>query len=230
MILHRFNALETAAAALAAQVAAALREALLARGQASVVVPGGRTPSALFRALRRWEMDWSRVQVTLSDERWVPESHEASNAALVRRELLQERAAAAQLIPLYQGAPSAAAGAAQSWQALARLPRPFDAVILGMGEDGHFASLFPGAPALGPALDVQTPGACVATRAPVAPTDRVSMNLAALIDARRLFLLVSGEGKRVLIESAAHSPPEVSLPIAALLAVREPVPEVYWAP
>jgi 6-phosphogluconolactonase len=230
MILHRFSALETAAAALAAQVAAVLREALMARAHATLVVPGGRTPSVLFRALRRWEMDWTRVLVTLSDERWVPESHEGSNAALARRELLQERAANAQLIPLYSGAPSAAAGAAHSWQALTRLPRPFDAVILGMGEDGHFASLFPGARQLGTALDLNAPGACVAMRAPVAPTDRISMNLAALVDARRLFLLVSGEGKRVLIESAAHSPPETSLPIAALLAVREPSPEVYWAP
>src|ERR1043165_2589085 len=126
MIVHRFNALETAAAALAAQVAAGLREALLLRGQASLVVPGGRTPAALFRALRRWEMDWGRVQITLSDERWVADSHEASNAALVRRELLSGPAGAARLQPLYNGAPSAAAGAAQSWQSLADMPRPYD--------------------------------------------------------------------------------------------------------
>jgi 6-phosphogluconolactonase len=230
VILHRFNALETAAAALAAQVAAGLREALLARGQASLVVPGGRTPSALFRALRRWEMDWSRVQVTLSDERWVTETHEASNAALVRRELLSGPASAARLQPLYNGAPSAVAGAALSWQSLAGMPRPFDVVVLGMGEDGHFASLFPGSPGLAAALDASAPAGCVAMRAPVTPTDRLSLNLAALANARRLFLLVSGEGKRVLLESAVQSPPETSLPISALLAVREPAPEVYWAP
>jgi len=229
VILHRFNALETAAAALAAQVAAALGEALLARSRASLVVPGGRTPSALFRALRRWEMDWTGVHVTLSDERWVPDTHESSNAALVRRELLSGPAAAARLHPLYNGAPSAAAGLLQSWQGLAEMPQPFDVVVLGMGEDGHFASLFPGSPGLGAALDVSAPAACVAMRAPVAPTDRLSLNLAALTNTRRLFLLVSGEGKRVLLESAAQSPPEL-LPISALLAVSGPAPEVYWAP
>lgn len=230
MILHRFNALETAAAALAAQVAAGLREALQLRGEASLVVPGGRTPSGLFRALRRWELDWKQVQVTLSDERWVPQTHVDSNAALVRRELLAEHAAGARLVPLHNGAPSAAAGAQASWHGIAVLPRPFDVVVLGMGEDGHFASLFPGSPGLAEALDERTPPACVAMRAPVAPTDRVSLNLAALKDARRLFLLVSGEGKRVLIESAAHSPPEITLPVSALLAIRQPEPEVYWAP
>jgi 6-phosphogluconolactonase len=230
MILHRFNALETAAAALAAQVAATLREALQLRGKASLIVPGGRTPSVLFRALRRWEMDWANVEVTLSDERWVPASHEGSNAALVRRELIADHAASAQFLPLHNAAPSAAAGVEASWRGIARMPRPFDAVVLGMGEDGHFASLFPGSPHLATALDASAPAGCVAVRAPVAPVDRVSLNLAALKDARRLFLLVSGEGKRVLIESAMQSPPEVSLPIAALLALRDPAPEVYWAP
>ncbi len=230
MILHRFNALETAAAALAAQVAGALREALLLRGQASLVVPGGRTPSALFRALRRWEMDWKQVQVTLTDERWVASVDSGSNAALVQRELLTEQAVTARFVPLHNAAPSATAGAAASWQGIARIPRPFDAVILGMGEDGHFASLFPGSSGLAAALDADAPGACVAMRAPVAPTDRISLNLSALRDARRLFLLVSGEGKRVLIESAAQQPPEISLPIASLLALRDPAPEVYWAP
>jgi 6-phosphogluconolactonase len=230
MILHRFNALETAAAALAAQVADSLREALRLRGRASLVVPGGRTPAVLFRVLRRWEMDWARVYVTLTDERWVNSTHEASNAAMVRRELLAERAATAQWVPLYNGAASATAGAAQSWQALAHIARPFDVVVVGIGEDGHFASLFPGSPDLATALDLNADPACVPMRASVAPTDRISLNLAALANARRLFLLASGEGKRVLIESAAQSQTQASLPIARLLAVPDPAPEVYWAP
>jgi len=230
VILHRFNALEIAAAALAAQVAALLREALQLRGHAGLLVPGGRTPTALFRALRRWEMDWSQVQVSLTDERWVAPGDSASNESLVRRELLVEQSATAQFVPLHNAAPSAAAGTDVSWRGLSRIPRPFDAVVLGMGEDGHFASLFPGAPGLAAALDADGRGACVAMRAPVAPTDRISLNLGALRDARRLFLLVSGEGKRVLIESAAQQPPELSLPITSLLALRDPAPEIYWAP
>lgn len=230
MILHRFDSSETAAAALAAQIAAALHEALQLRGKASLVVPGGRTPLALFRALRRWEMDWAKVQVTLTDERWVAPDDSASNAALVQRELLTGHACAARFVPMHNVAPSAAAGAAQSWQEISRMPRPFDAVVLGMGEDGHFASLFPDSPGLPAALDANAPPACVAMRAPVTPMDRLSLNLAALSDARRVFLLVNGDSKRLLIESARQQSRENALPIATLLALCNPAPEVYWAP
>lgn len=226
MILRRFDTVDAAAAALAAQIGAALREALTARTRASLLVPGGRTPVSLFRVLRDAELDWSRVAIGLTDERWVPASDAASNAALVTRELLQHRAAPACFVPLYDGAASAAQAVPQLWNSLAEMPRPWDAVVLGVGEDGHFASLFPASPGVAHALDPEAPPACVATRAPVPPTERISLNLAALLQARRLFLFVTGEAKRSLIESAVHRP---ELPVSALLAPGGPEAEVYWA-
>jgi 6-phosphogluconolactonase len=230
MMLLRFASAEAAASALAVQVAEALRIGVATRGMASMALPGGRTPVPLFHALRDVALEWGRVNVTLTDERWVPEDDAASNAALVRSELLSGRAAHARLLPLYDGSPSASEAAAGVWDSLGAIQRPFDAVVLGMGEDGHFASLFAGNEALATALDpVGVPG-CVAMRAPVKPHERISLNLAALLQSRRLFLLVSGSAKRELLLAAGRSGRDGAWPVAALLAQRRSVPEVYWAP
>lgn len=230
MILQRFDTAQAAGAALAVQIAAALRQGLSQRGAASVAVPGGRTPLPLFHALRDADLHWDRVGITLTDERWVPEAHAASNAALVRRELLAGRAAAARLVPLYDGSASAAMAAPAVWQRLAALPRPFDAVLLGMGEDGHFASLFPGNEALASSLDADAAPTCVAMRAPTEPAERISLNLAALLQTQRLFLFATGAAKHELLLAGAHREARRQWPVAALLARQAPLPEVYWAP
>jgi 6-phosphogluconolactonase len=227
MILQRFEVVDDAAQALGEQVASALRGGLAQRSAASLAVPGGRTPMPLFHALREKELDWARVHVTLTDERWVAEDHPASNAALVRRELLQNRAAPAKFHALHDG--STTADGAAVWQSLRSLPRPFDAVVLGMGDDGHFASLFPQSPGLTAALDPVAPPACVAMQGSAEPVSRISLNLAALLQTRRLFLFITGVHKRdVLLAAARQAGPP--LPVAALLAQRLPMPEVYWAP
>jgi 6-phosphogluconolactonase len=230
VILQRYDSAALAAAALAEQVVAALRIGLSWRGAASLAVPGGRTPVGLFRALRDAELDWPNVAITLTDERWVPESDPASNAALVRAELLQGRAAAARFLPLYNGTASAAAATTQVWESLRAAARPFDAVVLGMGEDGHFGSLFPDDPGVAAALDVKAVPGCVAMQAPVIPAERISMNLAAYLQSRRVFLLVSGEVKRELLLSAARREAGADLPVTTLMAQRLPMPEVYWSP
>jgi 6-phosphogluconolactonase len=229
MILQRFASVDAAAQALAAQVVKALQEGLAYRGAASLAVPGGRTPVPLFHALREADVDFRRVGITLTDERRVAPDHEASNAALVRRELLQGRAAAAHFVPLHEGGANADTELASIWMSLTSLPRPFDAVVLGMGDDGHIASLFPQSPGLSAALDPLQKPACVAMQAPTEPVSRISMNLAALLQTRRLFLFITGAGKRDLLLAAARraQPP---LPVASLLSQRVPMPEVYWAP
>jgi 6-phosphogluconolactonase len=186
LILTRFDDGAAAGRAVAEQVAGALREGLAARGSGSLAVPGGRTPVAMFQALRDAPLEWPRVGVTLTDERWVPESDPASNGALVRRELLQGRAATARFQPLFDGSATAGEAVIRVWGALAQLVRPFDAVVLGMGEDGHFASLFAGNEGLAQALDVETAPACVAMTAAAWPRQRISLNLAALLQTRRL--------------------------------------------
>lgn len=229
MTIRPFADAATAGAALAAEVAGALREGIGRRGRASVAVPGGRTPVAFFHPLRQHALDWSRVDVTLTDERWVPASSPASNAALVRSELLQDAAALAHFHPLHDGSSAAAAAAGPVWESLQSLALPFDAVVLGMGEDGHFASLFPGNDGLPGALDPHAAPACVAMRAPVDPRERLSLNLPALLQTRRLMLFATGKAKRELLD-VARTADARRLPVAALLAVRAPVPEVYWAP
>jgi len=229
MILQRFATTGEAAGSLAAEVTKALQGGLARRSAASLAVPGGRTPVPLFQAMRNAELDWSRVSITLTDERWVGTADEASNEALVRRELLQQRAAAAQFVPLQDGSRSAQDALDCVWQSLKRMPRPFDAVVLGMGDDGHFASLFPGSPGVSAALDPGQKPACVAMQAPAAPASRISLNLAALLQTRRLFLFITGVHKRDLLLAAARGA-EPALPVAALLSQRVPLPEVYWAP
>lgn len=226
----RFADAAEAGRAVAEQVADALRAGLLARGAGSMAVPGGRTPVTMFHALRAQDLDWSRVGITLTDERWVPESHAASNGALVRRELLQERANAAQFLPLFDGSGTAQAAAAPVWKSLASLARPFDAIVLGVGEDGHFASLFAGNEGLEKALDHRFAPACVAMTAPAEPRERLSLNLAALLQTRRLILLATGEVKRRLLLDDARRSTAEALPVAALLTQRQPMTEVFWAP
>jgi 6-phosphogluconolactonase len=230
VILRRFESALAAATALAEQVAMALQLGLSLRDQASIAVPGGRTPVPLFHALREAALDWSRVLVTLTDERCVPTEDAASNAALVREHLFAGRAMAARFVSLYDGAADGDAAATRAWERLRIVPRPFDAVVLGMGEDGHFASLFPRNAALGTALDPATSPACVAMRAPVVPHERISMNLAALLQARRAFLFATGTGKREVLLAASRRDGGAQWPVAALLAQRRPMVEVFWAP
>lgn len=227
MLILRSESIATAAAALAGRTGALLQEAVHARGEASLLVPGGRTPVPLFRALRDADVQWQHVAVGLTDERWVPSDNADSNARLVRTELMCGGAAAAKFAPLFHDGHSVAQGALLGWRALSALRRPFDVVVLGMGEDGHIASLFPGAAGVDAALDVHAVPACVPMRAPTVPHERLSLNLAALADARHLFLLIAGESKLALIEDAGSRPP---LPVDALLALPRPEPVVYWSP
>src|SRR5690606_7920347 len=146
----------------------------------------------LFEQLRNEQLDWSKIWVTLADERWVETSSEDSNERLVRENLLVGQAAAAHFVGLKNPAPTPEAGADWATRALTRVPHPYDVVILGMGEDGHTASLFPGSMALLRGLDTSAAPGCLAVNALKAPHARVSLNLRALLDARRIVLHIEG--------------------------------------
>ena len=192
---HRFPDAQALAHALSGEIEVDLNEAIAARGSASLVVSGGRTPKRLYEQLRTEKLDWSKVWVTLADERWVETTSELSNERLVRETLLTGPAAAARFVGLKNPAPTPEGGAEWATRALTRAPRPFDVVVLGMGEDGHTASLFPGSLVLSRALDPSAPPACVPVNALAAPHARISLNLAALLDARRIILHIEGDAK-----------------------------------
>jgi len=215
---------------LAQQIAEGLRAAIAARGVASLIVSGGRSPVRLFECLRSQPLDWSRVCVALADERWVDPSDPGSNERLVREFLLKDAAAAARFSGLKNPAPTPELGAAAAWDTFARVPRPFDAVVLGMGDDGHTASLFPGSPALQAALDPSAEAGCVGMRAPAPPHMRLSLNLTALLDSRRIVILITGESKWRTYAEACSAGPAEEMPVRKVLRQKKIPVDVIWSP
>lgn len=214
---NRYHDAAAAATALARFVAADLRAGLAERGMASLVVSGGKSPIPFFQMLRREAMDWGHVTVTLADERWVETSSEQSNEHLVRTNLLLERAAVARFVGLKNAALTPAEGVASTKGGLVLIKRPFDAVVLGMGEDGHTASLFPGTPGLDLLLNCDAGAPVAATVAPVEPTARITMGAKLLLDARRIYLAIAGETKRDVYTQARRGASSSRYPIAAFL-------------
>ena len=229
-VARRYADMDTLSHELAAQIAAGLAAAIGARGLASLVVSGGRTPQRLFEMLRARPLDWSRVCIALADERWVDPADGASNEKLVRDVLLKDLAASARFLGLKNGAPTPDLGAVSAWETFARVPRPFDAVLLGMGDDGHTASLFPGSPNLPSALNPAAAAGCVGMWSPEPPQARLSLNLTALLDSRRIVVLISGDAKwRTLGEAQAPGPVQ-DMPVRAVLRQSRTPVDVLWSP
>jgi 6-phosphogluconolactonase len=204
--------------AAAEAVAGQLRAGLAARGHAALVATGGRSPGPTYDRLSNAELDWAHVAVTLSDERQVSADSPNSNARLLRERLFQGPAAAARFLPLTDYAEPA----------LLKLT-PFDAVMLGMGEDGHIASLIPGSPGLADAMDPD--GERLLAESPqgfgAPPVPRITLTLAALLRSRAIFLLIAGEAKRQVIAQAEAG---ADLPVGALLRQDRAPVRILWAP
>lgn len=227
---HRFPDAAGLIDALAGELRVDLQEAIDVRRVASVAVSGGRTPAALFTHLSRERLAWNQVWVTLVDERWVDPNDMASNERLVRQTLLQSHGAAAHFVGLKNPAATPEQGCDWCWRSLSKVPRPFDVVLLGMGDDGHTASLFPTAPQLKDALSTAAPAACVAMHAPVAPHERISLNLSALLDARRIIVLIQNEIKWSVYQRARAPGPIENMPIRAVLRQQTVPVDVFWSP
>jgi len=220
VMIETFRTVDAAAEAAAFAIGRQLAEGLRTHGRASLVATGGRSPGPVFdRLLQVANVDWARVVVTLSDERCVAESDPASNAGLVRERLIKRTPAKAHLLPLWPEPPDVALQAIM----------PFDAVMLGMGEDGHIASLIPGDLGLAAAMDPASQRLTVSVPEGLGspPLPRVSLTLAALLQSRAIFLLIAGETKREVIARAQDG---ADLPVAALISqARVPV-RILWSP
>jgi len=215
--------------ACAGRLADALSVALSEQNKALFAGAGGSTPSPIYRRLAQADLDWSKVAVTLVDERHVPESSPDSNARLMRETLLTGKAAAARFIPLHHAAVTVDRAAALAARAL-QAEGPLDAVLLGMGEDGHICSMFPGSPTLKTllttALEPAVLGVPPGRDGMAPPQERISLNIPYLARARRVVLALTGAKKRAVFEAEATGDPAVQ-PIAALIASGAPL-EVLW--
>lgn len=224
---HTFPTPTAQAAALAEAVANGLRDRLHTQGHAVLAVSGGRSPIALFEALSRAKLDWPNVTITLVDERLVPPLHADSNAALVRRHLLQHAAAAARFLPLVGEQTDVTNPAAALAEAEAAFPTP-DIAVLGMGADGHTASLFPQAPQLAAAVSPECRSKLVHTSPVTAAHERISMSLNAIAAVPQLLLSIQGADKRAVLEQAAAMPSN-ERPISLLLHRTNVHCQVYYA-
>ncbi|AMB85505.1 6-phosphogluconolactonase [Pseudomonas agarici] len=210
----------------AKEVAQRLRAAIAARGVASLVVSGGRSPVAFFQNLAKQELDWSKVVISLADERWVPVEHADSNAGLLKRYLLQGPVAQARFIGLYSLAANLDEAAQQADQFLAELP-DIDVLVLGMGDDGHTASLFPNSPNLQAALQVDGSRRVWPMLAPTVPRQRLTMSRSLLSSAIFIVLAISGQSKLTTLNAALAGDELAVMPIRAFL---KPTLEIYWCP
>jgi 6-phosphogluconolactonase len=199
---------------LAGQVAGELGQALRSQGRAALAVPGGTTPGPLFDLLSGVDLDWPHVSVLLTDERWVPEDSPRSNTALLRSRLLRGKAAGAGLLPLRADAPTPE-DALDTLAAAIAPHLPLTCVVLGMGEDMHTASLFPGGDRLSQALAADAP-VLVPMRAPGAPEPRVTLSAPVLAGALQVHLLILGAAKRTALETARGLPADLA-PVRAVL-------------
>lgn len=214
--------------ALAAHLARLLYTAIRWRGVATAIISGGRTPVGLFERLSGFDLPWAAVTLVLADERWVDENDDRSNARLVRRHLLRGPASAARLLGLKTDAADPTAAVESLCEHLAAPLAQADVVVLGMGEDGHTASLIPGASGLAEALASERHVAALYPPPPQPP--RISLTPRALLAGRRIVLHLTGAGKRTTLERALATGPAQSLPVRTVLHQDHVPCEIWWAP
>lgn len=230
---HKFSDREQMLDALCESMLEDLELALAAHEPATLLLSGGSTPAPLYRRLAKAPLDWARVDIALVDERWVDGDDIASNERLLRETLLQGPAAAARFTGMKNAQPSAAAAVDDCNRRYAALPSPYCLCLLGMGPDGHTASLFPAARGLEQALASRRHCESILAR-PSAVTgdnlERMTLTPWSILQARKLILLISGEDKWRVYLQARQIGASATLPVSLFLDQQQAPVEVYWAP
>ena len=229
-----FRDRQVMSAELAGTLGAGLIQALTEAPAAGLIAAGGTTAPPVLERLAAMDLDWYRVWVTVSDERWVNARHEASNERMVRDKLLRGPAGNATFIPIYSEHDTPEAAETHCHERLAAMPWQNSLCMLGMGTDGHAASLFPGTAALADALNVNYDRLCKAVypqASPIAgPHPRMSLTLMALTQARHIYLVITGAEKRVAFDRALLGNDAREMPVRAILQQLNSPVSVYWAP
>lgn len=229
-LIREYGQAEVLITELSKLIADRLSQAVEQHGRASMAVSGGTSPIPLFRALSRIDLPWHRVLISLVDERWVDEDHPDSNAAMVRRELLQNHAAAASFLAMKTPAHDAFEAQPELNEQLEANILPLDIVILGMGDDGHTASLFPDAEGLAEALNTQTPVVCRGISVVGMPYTRMTLTLRTILSARHCILHITGEAKKATLAQALQDGSEFKMPVRAVLKSEKLTTEIYYSP
>lgn len=223
---HLFDSREAASIAAAARIAGLVGAQLKRDGESAFVVGGGSSPVQCFEYLSGYELDWQNVTVIPSDERWVANDHDDSNEKMIRERLLVNQASDAHILAIYEEGLSAD----ERCEALqSHYPdKGFACAQVGMGNDGHFASLFPDSDCLASGLSPDNTQFFMPVRTAASPHPRVSMTLAALQRSDEILLLFFGDEKKAVYETARSG--ESTYPIAALLQQTTTPVSLYWAP
>ncbi|MEA2115290.1 MAG: 6-phosphogluconolactonase [Thermodesulfobacteriota bacterium] len=229
-VMRDFTSRRSLVEYLTLQIGELLSAGVADNGRASIAVSGGSTPVGLFEQLSLLDISWKDISITLVDERWVEPSGNDSNERLVRVHILQNKAAAATFIGMKNSAVIASEGEKECEQQLQKIPQPFDVLILGMGGDGHTASLFPGAEKLAAATAMDSGRTCMALAPLSAPHERMSLTLPVILASRQIFLHIVGQEKREVLDKAMTDGPVEEMPIRFVLRQQATPLSVYWAP
>lgn len=227
-----FDDVDTMAGEAAGDIGFIIARAIEQNGKAELAIPGGKTPVAVLKSLAKDKnIEWSKIKVTLTDDRIVADGDPLSNYAMIAGVL---EPLGATIEPLIEGgADWDTIEAGRSADArLAGLSWPLDMIWLGMGTDGHTASIFPNVmdQAMNAPRGRRAIGVTPDPLPPEAPVARVTMTKGALTDAHTLIIVITGEDKKRLLERAIEDGPSSTLPIGRVLADIEIPVDIYWAP
>ena len=221
------NNSESLASDLCQSIGKILTETIRKRGRASMAVSGGSTPIKLFKEFSLLSIDWTKIDLTLVDDRWIDAKNADSNELLVRTHFIKNKAAKVNFIPLKNNSKTAKEGQIYSEKMLRKITLPFDVVVLGMGSDGHTASLFPCSEELSEAMSLNNSNYLISTSPKTAPYQRLSLTARVIFDSNNVYLHLNGSNKLNTLESAMEYRDASKMPIYAFL---EKGLTIYWSP